>query len=146
MTAFAKAVADTLGGSVTHDQVAVTVGFARLRERARRLASLAVSYYVTGLTKDQATSAASTVGSLSPAAFLSTLSFRMNVESANIPSGMFVESITANPLAADAPTDVPTSAAEVDGEGSAASVTGPSGRVVAAAVAAAAVACFAMAR
>jgi hypothetical protein len=58
--------------------------------------SLAVSFTITGLTTDQTTLAASTVGSLSPAAFLSELSFRMNVESASIPSGMFVEIITAN--------------------------------------------------
>ena len=39
-TAFAKAIADTLRSGITHDQVTATVGFARLRERARRLASL----------------------------------------------------------------------------------------------------------
>jgi hypothetical protein len=43
-------------------------------------------------------SAASKVDALSPTTFLCTLSFRMDFGSASVPSGMAVESITANPV------------------------------------------------
>jgi hypothetical protein len=97
-TAFAKAVADTLGGGVTHTQVTVTVADARRRKRSRRLADLAVSYTVTGLNATQATTAAATLDAVTPAAFVATLTEKMTAEEAVVPADLSISSIAATVL------------------------------------------------
>jgi hypothetical protein len=116
-TAFRKAVAATIGGGVSFEQVTVTatVADARLRSRSRRLADLAISYTVTFDTAQikllyfyhlaGASDAAATIAAATPAEFLVTLTTEMTTAAVTVPESMAVASIAASVNVADPVAD-----------------------------------------
>jgi hypothetical protein len=111
-SAFAKAIASILGSGVDVDQVVITASLAlrRLRSHSRRLATLQVTYVVTGLSPEAAASASSvltTVGSHS--AFASELSGAMVAQELPEYTGV-VSGITAQVISGTSGTDANSNA------------------------------------
>jgi hypothetical protein len=76
-TAFANAIASTLGSDVSAEQVVITASLSQrraLRSDSRRLATLQIAYIVTGLSAEAATSASTVMTTTTPFAFAGALS------------------------------------------------------------------------